>query len=392
VEKNSILRIRRIFTAHQPLIVLLLLSAAYFVLCYVTDPNRPAGAFGGFYDKGVQYPSGWFGFWDQSQYLRLAQTLAAFDFSQLHSVYTYGLGYPLMGVPGVWLGFDSDPFVLFNLAAFVFTAFAVYRVASKFAGAVGGFIAGMLLVFASPLIHYVVQPWNSTVCLVAVAAIMVVATSLKVSKVTIGMLGILLGLSFAARYVDIVWLLPLALIALWRGNVKKWLLGAVILGVGIAIIVLPVLYSHYKVFGAPLKTPYVTHLGVGGKDGSDQGLQAYKLDRVPESAAGMFVGPRVAGGVDSSRGWLVTMFWVVLAMPGAWMVWKKYAQYRGFFMAYIGFAILAYVFYLSFRASGPEALKYGTLHYFKLFWPGFAVLAAVYIAHLTGVCSKKNNN
>ncbi len=357
------------------LYTLIISSVAYFLLCYITNPVRPAGIFG-YQDKAI-YPLGWFGYYDQGEYLKLAHTLASFKLDQLSTTYSYGLGYPLVAVPAIWLGFNKDPFVFFNLVTFVFTVYAVYRVARHFISPLAGFLAGFGLIFATPLIYYTDQPWNSTVCLFAISGIFVIATINKINKWHALVAGFLVGWAFAARYIDIAWLGPLAVACLYRGSFKNLFKVCVFGAIGLSLWVMPVLYSHYRVFGSPFRTPYVNHVGIGGVGGSDQQAGAYSLRRVPNAALGMFVSPRLAGSLDVERGLLVGMFWILASIPGAIILLRK-TERKLFFSVFIGATIVATLFYLSFRASTPSSLKYGVLHYFKMFWPGLVILAVAF--------------
>lgn len=372
-------RLRLALHRDPVLLTMLILAAAYFLLYYLTDPTRPAGVFSGWfgYDDTALYPLGWFGYHDQGSYLNLSHTLADLNFGQLSSTYTYGLGYPLVAVPALWLGFNTDPFVFFNLFVFVFTVFAVYSAAKRFISPLGGLLASFGLVFATPLINYTVVPWNSTVCLLAVSGILLVAAAPKITRWHALVLGFLVGWAFAARYIDVVWLACLAIAALYRGSFGKLVKPGIFLVIGVTLWVLPVLYSHDRVFGSPLSTPYVNHLGVGGTGGNDQGAGAYSLKRIPSAALGMFVSPRLAGETDDDRGMFIEMFWVLAAVPGAIIMIKR-KQYRFFFAVFSVITLAAFIFYLSFRASTPYSLKYGVLHYFKMFWPGIVILAVAF--------------
>lgn len=246
-------------TRDPVLLILLVAAAAYFILYYVTDPVRPGGmivSLTGYHGAPSTY-LGWAGYYDQGQYLRMAHTLASLNMSELHQTYSYGVGYPLVAVPAIWLGFNKDPFVFFNFFAYVFAAFATYRTASRLISPFAGFLAGFGIVFATPLIHYVDQPWNSSVCLVVMSSILITVTSKKITKWHFLLIGLLLGWAFAARYIDMLWLGVLALASLYRGSYKILAKKSVFMVLGVFLIVTPVLYSHYKIFGSPLRTPYV---------------------------------------------------------------------------------------------------------------------------------------
>lgn len=364
------------------LVALLLLASVFFWLYYITDPSRPVDVFSVFssFRNTTQYPLGWFGFYDQGQYLQMAEALANFSYSGLQATYSYGLGYPLVAVPALWLGFDKDPFVFFNFGVFVFATYAVYRTAKQLISPFAGFLAGFGIVFATPLITYTSQPWNSTVCLLAISGILLTVTVKKVTLWHALTVGFLVGWSFAARYVDVAWLLPLALASLYRGSFKNVIKLSIFVGIGVTIWLVPVLYSHYKFFGSPFRTPYVNHVGLTDSS-SDQQLNAYSLVRIPDAALGMFISPRLAGSVDNDRGFLISMFWVVAAIPGAIIVLRQRSR-RLFWGTLVVVTVLAFIFYLSFRASTPYSLKYGILHYFKMFWPGLIILAVVFFDKL----------
>jgi energy-converting hydrogenase Eha subunit C len=365
------------------LLVLLVMAAVYFFLYYATDPARPGGIFPtilGHRDSTL-YNLGWYGFYDQSQYLRLAHTLAGFHLHQLKYTYTYGLGYPLVAIPAIWLGFNKDPFVFFNFAAFIFSIYAIYKVAYKLISPFAGFIAGFGLLFATPLLHYVDQPWNSTVCLVAMSVILLTLTVKKITKWHALLIGLVVGWAFAARYIDVIFLGALGLACMYRGSIKSLYKPIVYMAVGGAIFALPVFVSQYKIFGSPFRTPYVNHLGIGGVDGSDQGLKAYSAKRIPNAALAIFVSPRLAGSHDNDRGLLIDFFWALAAIPGLVLLIKK-KKHVLFMYTLLATAILSALFYLSFRASTSGALKYGELHYFKMFWPCFVLLAAAFFDYV----------
>jgi hypothetical protein len=364
------------------LLTLLLIAAAYFILYYITDPVRPGGMFTGlgYQDWGSSY-LGWFSYYDQGQYLRLAHTLAGFHFHELYTTYTYGVGYPLVAVPFIWLGFSKDPFVFFNFAAFIFTIYAVYKVGYRLISPFAGFLAAFGLMLATPLIKYVDQPYNSTVCLVVISVILLTFTTKVITKQRAILLGLLLGWAFAARYADVFFLGLLALAAVYRGSFKVLVKHAAYMAVAGSIILIPVLYSQYKVFGSPFRTPYVNHLGIGGVDGSDQGLKAYNIKRAPRAGLALLVSPRLAGGTDGNRGLFIDFFWAFLAIPGIIILLKK-RENKVFFYTLIAVGFASTLFYLSFRASTTWSLRYGWLHYTKMFWPCLAILAAAFFDYI----------
>jgi hypothetical protein len=382
VRSTSMVKLRARLTdpgRDRVLWVLLLTAAAYFLVYYLSDPALPGGAgdpLSGWFSPIKSSAAGWFGFYDQGQYLNIAHTIAGLHFSQLATpgVYTYGIGYPLTGVIGEWLGFTKDPFVFFDLFAFLFATYAIYRVGTKRLSPAAGVFAAFGLVFATPLIGYVDQPWNSTVCLTVMSFLLLTFACDEVTRSRAFTVGLMLGWSFAARFVDIVWLSVIAVGCTYRGSWRD--LGRRLLppaAIGVLLFVLPVLYLNYKAFGSPFKTPYVTHLRTNA--GSDQGLAAYNLRQVPNSALGIFVSPFWAGSNVTDRGFLINDFWALWAVPGFVLLWRR-RWHRVFLVAAAVMLCVDWIFYLSFRASGNYSLEYGELHYFKDFWPVIALIAA----------------
>jgi hypothetical protein len=62
-------------------------------------------------------------------------------------------------------------------------------------------------------------------------------------------------------------------------------------------------------------------------------------------------------------------------------LWRN-LKYRVFVGSFVAMTAVAWLFYLSFRASTPGSLKYGELHYFKMFWPGIVLFAAALFDNL----------
>lgn len=348
------------------LVVLILMAGAYFLLRYSAHPMEP-----------TPLKNGWFGFFDQGSYLDLARTLADRHFGLLKQTYTFGLGYPLVAVIPLVLGNPLDPFKWFNLLTFVTAVAACYQFGKHFISTRAGFLAAFGLAFASPLVEYTVQPWNSTVTLFALAILMLFATLKRTTILTALTAGLLVGWVFAARYIDVVWLGLLALTCLYRSGltIKRLAVLVVVMGVGLSVTVGGVLYSHYKVLGSPFKTPYTKHIGLGTDTASDQAASSYGFDNIGNDTLGIFVSPKLAGSKDEQQGLLMGMAWVLAAIPGFYFLIRD-RRSRLVAATMLGIFIVSSLFYLSFRASTAEQVKYGVLHYFKFQWPLLAVAAA----------------
>jgi hypothetical protein len=357
--------VKRFIFRYRTEIFIVLFAAAYFSYMYITEPTRP----------GSSPNSGWLSYFDQSAYMKQAVATKA---RNLSDYFVYGPVYPLLAVPFLWLGFYTNALFFFNIFSFVFVTLALFYYVRSVSRQSLGLVAALGLVFATPLAQYTVVPWNSTVCLVSMGILFFVASSKSktLSYKLVSLLALACGLAFGARYIDVVWVFvaSAALLLLRHNSFKK----VVILGLMTLALCLPVLGAHYKVFGSPLKTPYVLHTSMNGDGVTDQNLEAYSLKRIPHAAYGMFVSPKLAGSPDLARGLLATSFWLLaaFAFPFAKGISR---EHRSFLLALLGLAILHSLFYLSFRASGPGAVKFGTLHYFKMFWPALVALSVLTI-------------
>jgi hypothetical protein len=360
----------------DPLLAALVVSAAaYFAYRYTIEPTRP----------GMAFPRGWFGYFDQSSYLRMAHDLSEFRLPA--GDFLYGVGYPVVAVPFIWLRLDYDPWLLFDGAAFVFAAAATFIVAGRIFGRLAAGIAGFGLVFATPLVVYCLTPWNSTVSLVALTGILLLGTSPRPASWHPYAIGALVAWAFAARYVDALWLGAIAAVALARTPSGRAWPRLVAAGATALVLAMPILVAQQRAFGSPFTTPYSLHVGIGGTTTDDQ-WAAYDLGKVPRSAFGMFISPFLLGARQPGSPLLADVFWTIAALPGA-LIAILSGRFRLLLAVTIVGWIAASVFYLSFRATGAGGIQYGSLHYFKMWWPVASILAAGAFSWLVDVGSSR---
>ncbi len=355
-------RLRRV----DPLLALLLiLSAEFYAYRYLIEPTRP----------GVASARGWFNYFDQGAYLVMAHDLSHFSLPT-HD-FLYGLGYPIVAVPFLWLGLNSDPWMIFDGMAFVFAAATSFVVAGRLFGRVAAGIAGFGLVFATPLVVYCLTPWNSTVSLVALPGLLLLATSPHPARWHPYAIGALVAWGFSARYADVLWLGAIGVVAALhsRSSPANWR-PLIVAGATAFVVAIPVFTAHWQAFGSPLTTPYSLHKGVGAAAGvNDEQLGAYNLRKIPRSAIGMFFSPLAFGEGQPGSPLLADMFWTILALPGALFALQR-GRHRLLVTVVLASWLVATLFYLSFRATGAGAIKFGTLHYFKMWWPVATIFAA----------------
>ena len=307
--------IAAVLRADPLLLLLIATSAALFAYVYTVDPSRP----------GLFTPEGWFGFSDQGAYLRMGREMS--DFGLSAEAFSYGPGYPMIAVPFLWLGLDYDPFAIFDGLAFVFAAAATFIVARRFFDRRVAAVAAFGLVLATPLVTYVVTPWNSTVTLVAALGVLLLATAPAARNWHAAVMGALVGWSFAARYVDIVWLGAIVVSAiLLRRDLRRGRALAVAAVTCLAFC-LPVLALHDQVLGSPVTTPYEFHVR-GDDAGSDQDLTSYDVTKVPDAAFGMFLSPFLRGARQGGEALLQSWFWALFSIPGLVLALRRPQPHR----------------------------------------------------------------
>jgi len=332
------------------------------------SPVRPHGTI----------PKGWYGWFDQSKYLAEARVLAAGDLPPKNDFY-YPLGYPAVGAAGDLIGFHSDPFLPGDALALAIVLGCTAVVATRLRGIHFAVTVVGAVVFATPVFDLTMLPWSSTVTMVSVAVVMLIATSTRRPTVWTGaLIGLAVGMAVAARLGDGLFVGLIAAVPLLRGSGRRIAPIAAAAVVG-ALLASTVLASQAAVFGDPLTTPYSLHLG---RDNgiSDQEAGAYSLAKIPRSFYEVFLVGDLKG--DEIRDVpIVRQFpWALAAPVGLLFLFRRRHRLRGPMLGAAVASVGASLFYLSFRATDGASLKFLSTHYFKPWFPLWALLAAYGIA------------
>jgi hypothetical protein len=357
------------------------ISAVFFLYIYLTFGFRPS--------PFIAANKGWFGFCDQSLYLKMAKDLS--HFSLTGGDYIYGLGYPILGA--LFFRFMPwDPFLIPNLVSFTFITAVTYIIAARFMKKEHAFIAAMLFLFATGVVELYVIPWNSTVSGVALAAVLYFSVSSKrITWPKATLVGVLAGWVFAARYLDVLFILPIAAFILWNArhehDVWKSVLGMFI---GLSVVVGLVLLSHYIYFGSALTTPYAFH-PIVGESFSNQDIRYFSPTKTFKSLFQVFVffhyGP--------NRPWmfpplLVQSFIFVFSPLGFFYLVKK--NHNRSLLIVLGVTLVAaLLIYGSARPVEPENLQFFCLHYFKMWFPILTIFSTAGLFGLWEVISRSRS-
>lgn len=356
------------------LVAVFLAGVAVFALAAWVHPGRP----------GVTSPEGWFGGYDQSRYLRITEGLA--DWRLPTTGYLYGIGYPLVGVPLTWVG-AADPYTPVNALLFGLIVLLTTLVGERLHGLVFGVVAGLAVVLATPLLDILVIPWNAMVVVPAVLGALLLAVSPRPLTWRGGaMLGLLVGIAFAARYVDAVFIAGIAAVALLRPGRRG---RAAILSAGAvaAVLVGFVLYTHDHAFGSPWTTPYSLHRR---GEVTDQDLAQYQLARVPRHFVEVFVTGESDGVRQGGDPLLPAAPWLLLAPVGLVAAFRTAHRHRLLLGVGAGLSVVASALYLSFAAGGGADLPVGGLRYFAPWFPLWGILAGVGLASVLGLGLQKS--
>ena len=376
-------------------------AATFFLYCWAIQPNRPPlEALGNPADKG------WYGAWiDQSSYASEARSLARWELPGIYwdhesskpradrppgaevSAYDYGLGYPVLGVPFIWLGLEGDPFVIPNGIAFGVAACLIFALARRFFRDRVALLVAAAVVIATPMVNYFAVPWNTTPTAVAVLLALYIGVSGNRSWRVAIAFGVAASLVFSARYVDILWvgaLIAPVILLDFRRSVRIVAVAAPLL----LITAILTLWSHDRVFGSALETPLHHHIHEG-KRGDD--LSQYILGDVPEHGISVFVTGRMTNGSRSPTGFdplLRNFFWLIFAPIGFVALIRRRAlrsippEPAGVLVIAGVASLLASTFYLSWWAGGGDDIMFHNGRFFVSWFPLWGILAAIGIAEV----------
>jgi hypothetical protein len=226
---------------------------------------------------GLSEPNVFRAWSDQFAYYKMLDLLRNGQFNS--EVYFYGLGYPVLGYLAAWL-YPRDPYFVVNIVCYITTYVLTYKIFDRFLyNQRLAFLAatvGALLPFPR---LFIVEPWNSTVTLTCYSAAILICTKKRTGWLDWIMMGLLTGIIFATRYVDVVLVIPVWLYYLYnafRERSTRSILSITAGGIITILLVLGVLYTHKIYFGGYFQTPYKNH-GRPIEGGSDQDLNTYKM-------------------------------------------------------------------------------------------------------------------
>jgi hypothetical protein len=371
-------------------------AITFFLYCWNVEPGHPPLS-----TLHASAVNGWYGgASDQINYAREARALAHgtlpgiyWDYTRQQvrpnkppnaelADYAYGLGYPVLGVPSIWLGLRGDPFVIPDGIAFGAAACLVFAISRRFFDDRIALLLTAAIVFATPMVNYFATPWNTIPTAIAILIALYIGVSRDRSWRAAIAFGIVASLALSARYVDIVWILaviaPVVLLDFRRAQ-------------RIVVVALPLLlattgimlWSQDRVFGDALETPLHFHIHDGTR-GDD--LAEYNLRDVPQHALSVIVTADMSNGLRAPIGHnplLRDFFWLLAAPVGFVALLRRNSRRAlirepaGALACAAAVSVLASIMYLSYWSGGGDDIQNENGRFFVAWFPLWGILAAI---------------
>lgn len=342
---------------------LILLYAIYYFSDVATPGNQP------------QYPLGWWGWWDQSQYIASSRNLLARNFAP--GGHWYPLGYSIAAAPFVRF-FPAHGFFFLDLACLL----ATYAGFLSFARRVGVGVWTAMPIFVLTTFGYGVmgqtwaEPWTSTLNAALIWGLLACASGLLSGQAPwrssrLVLLGLCAGAVPLVRPTDAVQSGIALLFVLIAGlhSREMWLrhIGWLILGG--AIVTVPYAALYLRIYGFHL-TPYMLAESGTGFAFRWLGWKTYLL----------LIEPRP--WFPFGKGLLAVFPWLPLSICEIvllFVAWKQAAERAGLCM--LALMILTYwALYFAYVDLLPSNIwRYHVVHYLKWSLPGLGLFAWLFL-------------
>ena len=186
------------------------LIVTFYFVTYWTDPNLPG--------RSTQFPLGWWGGFDQRQYLRSIVALEHHNYDP--NEHHFPLGYPLIGTLFYWL-LPQHPFFVPNLCCCILICLAFIDICRRLVS----FRVALILCFfgvmwSTSVRANLVRPWTNIPASAALVILVCLALAQQRDRRRAIVTGVCAGVIFAVRPGDVSYTWP-AVAALWFGC-RSW--------------------------------------------------------------------------------------------------------------------------------------------------------------------------
>ena len=352
---DRIAKLNRYLDSARFMVLALTGLAILYLLAYLGHPVLPG--------NDLSAPIGWWGWWDQSQYLKCTAALAHGQLTQ--DTYWYPLGYPLLGA----LFYHWTPrhaFLIPNLAFALGSTVLFYKIARRHLSPLEtvlllfiffGFYPGMLQIA-------LVEPWNTIPTLFLSYLIIFLVGFRQPSAQRVLAAFACVGLIFVCRPGDALCLAAIPAIAIL--GLPRWRTRTLVAAVGAGIVaafVVAVLFTNHAVFGS-WRTPY-------DRMQEEMGVASYSI-------AGKLFGLLIDGDTlfREPQAALVRHFpWAILVLPGTvYLLFRYRTQALGVILSILA----TYALYFLYNDFWPSTVyRYHTIHY--LVWTVPPMALATYL-------------
>jgi hypothetical protein len=324
--------------------ILLVLLAALYLLSYLSQPLLPG--------NNLEHPNGWWGWWDQGQYLRSAAAIAHWSLGP--ETYWYPLGYPALGAL-FYLWVPQHAFFLPDLALVLGAVVLFFKIARRMVSSLEAIllITAFVVAYAGTITISVITPWN-TIPTHFLGYMMIWLVGFReLSRMRIYASALCLGLIYTCRALDAACMGLILAVAIlqvpgWRDKFKVGVVSSIIVAIPVGCILL----INHSFFGAWV-TPYEEMSG-------RMGFGAYPF------AKKLFIllvdGRTVFREGDTA--YFSHFPWLVLAPLGIVYLLRRYNEKA---IGVLLSGVVTYAAYFSYNDFWPHTtFRFGQIHY--LFW------------------------
>lgn len=339
--------------------ILIVALGTVYLLSYLGQPLLPG--------NNQEYPNGWWGWWDQGQYLKCAAAIA--DWKLGPETYWYPLGYPALGALFYrWV--PQHAFLLPNLALVLGTVVLFFKIARRMVSSLEAIllISVFVIAYRGTTTFCVVIPWNTIPTHFLSYAMIWLVGFCDLSRKRIYAAALCLGLIYVCRALDAACMgLILAVVILqfpgWREKVKVGLVASVIVALPVGCILL----INHSVFGS-WSTPYEA---MSGRMGFGAYPFAKKLFLLLIDGRPIFR--------EANTAYFSHFPWLILAPLGVIYLLRCYKKRA---IGVLLSVVVTYGAYFSYNDFWPHnTFRFGQIHY--LFWtlPILALFTYVGVKH-----------
>ena len=350
-------------------LILLWVLAVLYLFVYFGHPALPG--------NNPAFPLGWWGWFDQGEYLKAAKAISRFDLES--SNFFYPPLYPLLGAIFVVVN-PMHAFAILNMACFLLFAHYFVSMAARHTGWWWAALI-LLLTFVSPnnIILYVwAEPWTSSLVSAIFAFLLFdvdkyTSGELEISKTRLIFWGVLGGAVFLARPVDAVVITPLFLYVvwhIWRGPaashkyshskaLRFHKIGTLLVS-GLSVVTLFFLFNFF------------VHGSFGGRYFAMAETNGFHLADVFEKLVSLFLDSGAIYNVPKDA-IFAQLKWLALVVPAAIYGLIKGGPTVRIVITCILVQVLIYAPYADLLPTG--VWRFQNIHYFKWFLPyaGFLI-------------------